>query len=63
METWIVIMTKSFCELLLQFFPQISEYEELQWTCIAACVLNIFLFYTAIMLNSTQFFGVYKRMP
>ena len=35
-------MDKSFCELPLLFSTQTSEYEELQSTYIAACVLNGF---------------------
>ena len=44
-------MKKSFCELLLDYFPRISELEDLLSTSIANCVFNIFLCYTAIMLN------------
>ena len=44
-------MKKSFCELLLVYFPRISELGDLRFTFIANCVFNIFLCYTAIMLN------------
>ena len=44
-------MKKSFCELLLDYFPRISELEDFLSTSIANCVFNIFLCYTAIMLN------------
>ena len=44
-------MRESFCTLLLQFYPKISEYEELQSTYVATCVFNSFLCHTAIMLN------------
>ena len=44
-------MKKSFCELLLDYVPRISELEGLLSTSIANSVFNIFLCYTAIMLN------------
>ena len=44
-------MRKSFCEVLLQYYPRISEVEELYSTSIANCVFNSFLCYTTIMLN------------
>ncbi len=44
-------MKKSFCEPLLQYYPRISEFEDLHSTFIANCVFNNFLCYTAIMLN------------
>ena len=44
-------MKKSSCELLLQYYPKISEVEDLRWSYIASCVFNNFLCYTAIMLN------------
>ena len=44
-------MSKSICELLLQFFPQISEFEDLYSTYVANCAFNSVLCYTAIMLN------------
>ena len=34
-----------------QFYPKISEYEELQSTYVANCVFNSFICHTAIMLN------------
>ena len=44
-------MNKSSCELLLQYYPKISEVENLPSTYIASCVFSNFLCYTAIMLN------------
>ncbi|XP_020607936.1 LOW QUALITY PROTEIN: polycystic kidney disease protein 1-like 2 [Orbicella faveolata] len=38
-------------EILLQYYPRISEVEELYSTSIANCVFNSFLCYTTIMLN------------
>ena len=43
-------MKKSF-ELLLDYFPRITEVEDFLSTSIANCVFNSFLCYTAIMLN------------
>ncbi|XP_078363503.1 adenosine receptor A2b-like [Oculina patagonica] len=44
-------MKKSDCELLLQYYPTYSEFEDLRSTYIASCVFNNFLCFTAIMLN------------
>ncbi|XP_078346883.1 adenosine receptor A2b-like [Oculina patagonica] len=44
-------MKKSLCEAFLQYYPRISEFEDLHSTFIANCVFNSFLCYTAIMLN------------
>ena len=44
-------MNDSFFALMLQFYPKISEYEELQSTYVANCIFNSFLCHTAIMLN------------
>ena len=44
-------MKKSFCELVLDYFPKISQVGNLYTTNIANCVFNSFLCYTAIMLN------------
>ena len=51
-------MSKSFCELPLQFVPQISKYEELLSTYIATCVFNSFLFYSAVMLNCVAIYAI-----
>ncbi|XP_078348727.1 adenosine receptor A2a-like [Oculina patagonica] len=53
-------MRKSFCELLLQYFPRISEYEDLYSTFITNCVFNSFLCYTAIMLNIVTIHAIRK---
>ena len=50
-ETRVDIMNKSSCELLLQYFPSISDAEDMYSTNAANCVFNSFLSYTAIMLN------------
>ena len=44
-------MKKAFCELLLEVIPKVAEFADLRATCIANCVFNSFLCYTAIMLN------------
>ena len=44
-------MDKSSCEDLLQYYPRITELEDLRWTYIGNCVFSICLRYTAIMLN------------
>ena len=51
-------MSESFCALLLQFYPKISEYEELQSTYVANCVFNSFLCHTAIMLNNVTIYAL-----
>ena len=53
-------MGKSFCELPLLLSAQTSEYEELQSTYIAACVLNGFLCYSAVMLNCAAIYAIRK---
>ena len=59
-ETLVDIMGKSFCELPLLLSTQTSEYEELQSTYIAACVLNGFLCYSAVMLNCVAIYAIRK---
>ena len=51
-------MSKSFCELLLQFFPKISEFEGLHSTYVANCLFSSFLCYTAIMLNIVTIYAI-----
>ena len=53
-------MSKSSCELLLQFYPNISEFEVLYSTYVANCVFNSFLCYTAIMLNIVTIYAVLR---
>ena len=46
------MMRKSaYCKLLLDYYPRISDDKDLYSTNIANCAFNIFLCYTAIMLN------------
>ena len=51
-------MSKSICELLLQFYPKISEFENLYSTYVANCVFSSFLCYTAIMLNIVTIYAI-----
>ena len=51
-------MSKSICELLLQFYPEISEFEDLHSTYVANCVFSSFLCYTAIMLNIVTIYAI-----
>ena len=53
-------MKKSTCEFLLEFYPQISELEDLRSTYIANCVLNSFLSYTAVMMNIVTIHAIRK---
>ena len=55
-------MKKSFCEVLLQNFPRISEFEDLHSTFITNCVFNSFLCYTAIVLNIVTIVAVRKTL-
>ena len=53
-------MTKSFCELLQQYYPKPSEADDFYSTFIANCVFNSFLSYTAIMLNIVTIHAIRK---
>ena len=53
-------MSKLYCNQSLKFFPIFTELEDLRSTCIANCVLNIFLSHTAFMLNIVTIYAVYK---
>ena len=53
-------MSKSVCELLLEFYPKISEFEDLQSTYVANCVFNSLLCYSAIMLNVVTIHAIRK---
>ena len=55
-----IAMKKSFCELLLDYFPRISEVEDFLSTSIANCIFNSFLCYTAIMLNIVTIHAIRK---
>ena len=59
-ETSLNIMDKSACELLLQYYPKISEFDDLRSTFIANCVLNIFLSSTAILFNAVTLHAIRK---
>ena len=52
-------MKKSF-EFLQNYFPRISEVQDFHSTAIANCVFNIFLCYTAIMLNIVTIHAIRK---
>ena len=53
-------MSKLFCNQSSKFFPIFTELEDLRSTCIANCVFNIFLSYTAFMLNIVTIYAIYK---
>ena len=53
-------MKKSFCELVLDYFPRISQVGNLYATVIVNCVVNSFLSYTAIMLNIVTIHAIRK---
>ena len=53
-------MSKLFCNQSSKFFPIFTELEDLRSTCIANCVFNIFLSYTAFMLNIATIYAIYK---
>ena len=53
-------MKEAFCEIMLQYYPRISEFEDLYSTFIANCVFNSFLCYTTIMLNIVTIHAIRK---
>ena len=53
-------MSKLFCNHSSKFFPIFTELEDLRSTCIANCAFNIFLSYTAFMLNIVTIYAIYK---
>ena len=53
-------MSKLYCNQSSQFLPKFKELEDLRSTCIANCVFNIFLSYTAFMLNIVTIYAIYK---
>jgi len=61
-EIWVTItsMKKSFCELVLNYFPRISQLGNLYATNITNCVFNSFLSYTTIMLNIVTIHAIRK---
>ena len=55
-------MKKSLCDVLLQYYPRISELEDLHSTFIANCIFNSFLSYTAIMFNIVTILAIRKTL-
>ena len=53
-------MNKLYCNQSSKFFPIFTELEDLRSTCIANCVFNIFLSYTAFMLNIVTIYAIHK---
>ena len=53
-------MKKSLCEIILQFYPGISEFEDLRSTYVANSVFNSFLSYTGIMFNIATIYVIRK---
>ena len=53
-------MSKLYCNQSSQFLPIFTELKDLRSTCIANCVFNIFLTYTAFMLNIVTIYAIYK---
>ncbi|XP_078347818.1 adenosine receptor A2a-like [Oculina patagonica] len=53
-------MKNTSCEKLLQFFPSVSEFDDLHSTFVANSVFNSFLCYTAIMLNIVTIYVIRK---
>ena len=53
-------MSKLYCNQSSQFLPIFTELEDLRSTCIANCVFNIFLTYTAFMLNIVTIYAIHK---
>ena len=54
-------MKKSFCELVLDYFPRISQLGNLYATNIANCVFNSLLSSTTIMLNIVTIHAIDKK--
>ena len=53
-------MSKLYCNQSSQFFPTFTELEDLHSTCVVNCVFNIFLTYTAFMLNIVTIYALHK---
>ena len=53
-------MNKLYCNQSSQFMPTFIELEDLRSTCITNCVFNIFLAYTAFMLNIVTIYALHK---
>ena len=58
-------MKKLYCNQSSQYLPIFTELEDLRATYIANCVFNIFLNYTAFMLNIVIIYAIHKtaKMP
>ena len=58
-------MKKLYCNQSSQYLPIFTELEDLRATYIANCVFNIFLNYTAFMLNIVTIYAIHKtaKMP
>lgn len=54
------MMKKSSCEAVRQYVPSDTELKDLRWTFFVNCVFNIFLSYTAVMLNAVTIHAVRK---
>ena len=57
---WVKIMKKLYHNQSSKFLPIFTELEDLRSTCIANCVFNIFLSYTAFMLNIVTIYAIHK---
>ena len=53
-------MSKLYCNQSSQFFFTFTELEDLHSTCVVNCVFNIFLTYTAFMLNIVTIYALHK---
>ena len=53
-------MNKLYCRQSSQFLPIFTKLEDLRSTCIANCVFNIFLSYTAFILNIATIYAIHK---
>ena len=53
-------MSNLFCNQSSQFFPIFTELEDLRSTCITNCVFNVFLTYTAFMLNIVTVYAIHN---
>jgi len=62
LQSIVMIMKKSFCEFLLDYYPRDFEVEDFFSTNIANCVFNGFLSYTAIMLNIITIHAIRKTL-
>lgn len=54
------MMKKSSCEAVRQYVPSDTELKDLRWTFFVNCVFNIFLSYTAVMLNAVTIHAIRK---